>query len=299
MKGMVLKIDRSSKHDGPGIRTVVFLKGCPLRCLWCSTPDSQLMEKHLLNVETLCTGCGRCVETCPQQALSIQDGHSVRNHERCVKCGTCVSRCLNYAVKVSGEEMTVDEVFNIVKRQAPFWLRMEGGLTISGGEVFQQYEFALLLLKRCHDAGIDTNIETSCYTSPERLASMLPYLDHVCCDVKHMDDETHKRLTGVSNVQILDNIRRISTQKDLILRYPVIPGCNDSDENVDATAAFIKTLGARFNRIDLLAYHEMGAATYARLGRKYALEGVPPMDRERMVAIRDRMRAQGVNAVLA
>lgn len=299
MKGIVLKIDRCSKHDGPGMRVVVFLKGCPLRCLWCSTPDSQLMDQHVLNMETLCTGCGRCVETCPQHARVITDGHAVVEHTLCVKCGLCVQRCLNRAVKISGTEMTVDEVFDIVMRQAPFWIRMEGGLTISGGEVFQQHEFALELLKRCHEAGVDTNIETSCFTTPERLASFLPYLDHICCDVKHMDDAEHKRLTGVSNVQILENIRAVSKVKDLILRYPVIPGCNDSDENVDATVAYIKTLGDRFNRIDLLAYHEMGAITYARLGREYALEGVPPMSRERMEAIRDRMRAQGVNAVLA
>ncbi|WP_446424446.1 glycyl-radical enzyme activating protein [Mailhella sp.] len=299
MKGTVLKIDRGSKHDGPGIRTVVFLKGCPLRCMWCSTPDSQELRPQLLHVETFCTACGRCAASCPQQALSIVDGQVLVDRSRCVTCGTCVDRCLNNGMKISGTAMTVEEVFEIVRRQIPFWTRMQGGLTISGGEVFSQYEFALLLLKRCHEEGIDTNIESSCYTSPERIASMLPYLDHVCCDVKHMDDETHKRLTGVSNVQILDNIRRISMQKDLILRYPVIPGCNDSDENVDATAAYIRTLGRGFNRIDLLAYHEMGTVTYQRLGREYPLKGCPPMERERMIAIRDRMREQGVNAVIA
>ena len=299
MKGMVLKIDRSSTHDGPGTRTVVFLKGCPLRCLWCSTPDSQQEEPHLLNIETLCTACGRCVETCPQQALHLEEGHAIVEHERCIKCGICVSRCLNRAMKISGVEMTVEECFAIIKRQMPFWTRMLGGLTISGGEVFHQYQFSLLLLKRAHDAGIDTNIETSCFTTPERLTSILPYLDHICCDIKHMDDAVHKRLTGVSNVQILDNIRRLSYLKDLILRFPIIPTCNDSVENIDATASFIKTLGARFNRVDLLPYHDMGAVTYTRLGRQYALKNISPMDRDKMQVICNRMRAQDVNAVLA
>lgn len=299
MHGMVLKIDRCSRHDGPGIRTVVFLKGCPLRCLWCSTPDSQRMEPHLIHTEPLCARCGRCAARCPERALSLGAEGVVVDHGRCTLCGACVELCLKNAMKVTGRRMTVEEVYGIIDRSRGFWNRMAGGMTISGGEALFQFDFARALLRRCHDSGIDTNMETSGYAPMENIRELLPYLDHVCCDVKHMDDESHKRLTGVSNRAILENIRMISHEKDLILRYPVIPTCNDSASNVDATADFVNTLGRAFNRIDLLPYHVMGAATYRRLGRPYRLEGVPALSRERMIGIRDRMAARGVKAVLA
>ena len=298
--GMILKIDRCSKHDGPGIRTVVFLKGCPLRCRWCSTPDSQRREAHLIHTEALCVLCGRCVANCPRKALRIEPGRGVVvDHGVCTLCGRCVELCLRHAMKVTGTSMTVDEVFDVVNRSRGFWTRMAGGVTLSGGEVLFQFDFAKALLKKCHDAGIDTNIETSCYAPQESIRDLLPHLDHVCCDVKHMDDEAHQRLTGVSNRGIMENIRMISHEKDLILRYPVIPTCNDTDENVDATADFVKTLGKRFQRIDLLPYHVMGAVTYRRLGREYGLEGVPTLPPERLIAIRERLIARGVRAVLA
>jgi len=299
MEGVVLKIDRGSKHDGPGLRTVVFLKGCPLRCLWCSTPDSQREESQLLYLETLCAVCGRCVAVCPEKVLKIASNEIVIDRERCKLCGSCLEACLSRARRFSGTRMTLDEVFDIVQRSRQFWNRMPGGLTISGGEALFQFDFAKALLKKCHDAGIDTNIETSCCAPMEKMRELLPYLDHVCCDVKHMDDKTHKKFTGVSNRQILENIRMISHEKDLILRYPIIPTYNDSEENIDATADFIKTLGSKFNRIDLLPYHTMGAVTYRGLGRKYALEDISPMEREKMTTIRERMVAKGVRAVVA
>ncbi len=299
MEGMILKIDRCSKHDGPGLRTVVFLNGCPLRCQWCSTPESQCEKPQLLHIETLCVLCGRCVVSCPEKALRDIPGGIIIDRQRCTFCGKCLQVCLNHAMRASGTSMTLDQVFDIVNRSRPFWTRMAGGLTISGGEVLFQFEFSKALLQKCHRAGINTNIETSCCAPMENVRELLPYLDHVCCDVKHMDDATHKKLTGVSNRQIQENIRMISHEKDLILRYPIIPTCNDSEENIDATAAFIKTLGDKFNRIDLLAYHQMGAVTYRRLGREYALESVPTLSREKMKRVHDRMLAHGIRAVLA
>lgn len=299
MEGSVLKIDRCSKHDGPGVRTVVFLKGCPLRCRWCSTPDSQLLDPQLLHMETLCAHCGRCVTTCPEKALAVSDDKIVVQGSRCNLCGKCLNACLNIAMRISGVRMPLDAVFDIINRSRGFWTRILGGVTISGGEALFQFEFTKALLQKCHQAGIDTNIETSAYAPLEKMRELLPYLDHVCCDIKHMDDATHREITDVSNVRILENIRMLSREKDLILRYPVIPGCNDSDENVDATANFILTLGDGFNRIDLLPYHVMGAATYQRLGRVYALEGVSPLSRTRMEDIRNRMAVKGIRVVLA
>lgn len=298
MEATVLKIDRCSKHDGPGVRTVVFLKGCPLRCKWCSTPDSQHGEPQLLHMETLCALCGRCIASCPEKALEMVPGDVVIDRRRCNLCGNCVQACLNNAMRVYGTRMTLDEVFDIVQRSRPFWARMTGGLTISGGEVFFQFDFSRALLQKCHDAGINTNIETSCCASMEKVRELLPYLDHVCCDVKHMDDEIHKKLTGVSNRQIHKNIRMISHEKDLILRYPIIPACNDSEENIDATVDFIKTLGDKFARIELLPYHQMGVVSYRRLGLDYALEGVSALSREKMKGVQDRMTDRGIRASL-
>lgn len=299
MIGTVLKIDRSSKHDGPGLRTVVFLKGCPLRCKWCSTPDSQSPASQMLHIETLCVRCGRCVASCPKNALELNDERVLIDRSRCDMCGTCREVCLSNAFRISGTAMTLDEVYTIVERSRGFWIRTPGGLTISGGEALFQFDFTKALLKKCHEAGIDTNIETSCFAPTEKIKELLPYLDHVCCDVKHMDDARHKELTGVSNKLIHDNIRLISREKDLILRFPVIPTCNDSEENIIATMEFAKSLGPKFNRIDLLPYHELGTATYNRLGLRYELEGVPSMKKEDLEYIRCLMVERGVRALVA
>lgn len=298
-KGIVLKIDRGSTHDGPGIRTVVFLKGCPLRCLWCSTPDSQEMKPQILHFEKFCQKCGKCISVCPSKAIEAENDELHINREKCTCCGTCVSACLNNAMRVSGLEMTVDEIVEIVARQSHFWRRMGGGITISGGEVFAQHEFATELLRKCHDLGFDTNIETSCNTSMDILENALPWLDHICCDVKHMDCTEHKRLTGVPNDSILRNIRHVSNNKDLILRYPVIPSYNDSYENIESLSEFIRTLGKGFNRIDILTYHQMGTITYKRLGKKYALSHIVPHEKATMQTICDKISACGINATLA
>lgn len=299
MEGIVLKIDRGSKHDGPGMRTVVFLKGCPLRCKWCSSPDSQYGERQLLHMETLCAQCGSCVVVCPENALTMGAGRVHVDRKRCSLCGECMEICLNNALRIAGTIMTLDKVYDIVDRSRSFWCRIPGGVTISGGEALFQFDFTKALLKKCHESGINTNIETSCFAPMEKINELLPYLDHVCCDVKHMDNEKHRELTGVSNRQILKNIRMISENKDLILRYPVIPTCNDSEENIQATADFIKTLGCGFNRIDLLPYHELGTATYRRLGMEYALEGVPSMQKWKLKLVHHQMISLGVKAVLA
>jgi len=299
MDGMILKIDRCSKHDGPGIRTVVFMKGCPLRCLWCSTPESQSDEPQLLHMETLCALCGRCATNCAKQALTMAADGVLVDHAACTLCGRCVEVCPKHAMKIAGSRMSVEEVYAIVDRSRPFWVRMTGGLTISGGEVLHQFEFARALLQKCHDSGIDTNIETSCYAEENRIRGLLPHLDHVCIDIKHMDDAAHREYTGISNRRILENIRMLSHEKDLILRFPVIPHYNDSPGNIDAIADFVGSLGPKFNRIDLLPYHVMGSVTYRRLGLPYKLEGIPAMPREQLAKIRDSMRARGVNAVMA
>jgi glycyl-radical enzyme activating protein family len=299
MLGTVLKIDRGSKHDGPGLRTVVFLKGCPLRCKWCSTPDSQSLDIFMLHIETLCGRCGRCVDSCKERALEFSPDRVTIDRKRCDMCGKCREVCLNNAIRVSGISMTLDEVYNIVERSRGFWTRGVGGLTISGGEALFQFDFTKALLKKCHEGGIDTNIETSCFAPKEKIQELLPYLDHVCCDVKHMDDARHKELTGVSNKQIHDNIRLISHEKDLILRFPVIPTCNNSEQNIAATADFAKSLGPKFNRIDLLPYHELGTATYSRLGMRYEFEGVPSMKKAELNPVRDFIAGRGVRAVVA
>lgn len=299
MEGMVLKIDRCSRHDGPGLRTVIFLKGCPLHCQWCSTPESQYIEPQLIHYETLCINCGRCIEVCPNEAIKDINKNIVVNRELCKSCGKCVSICLNYAMKIAGKKMQLEEVYEIVNRSRQFWNRMPGGVTISGGEALYQYEFTKKLLKKCYENGINTSIETSAFCSSDKIKKLLPYVDHVCCDVKHMDNLKHIRLTGVSNKQILENIRMISNEKDLILRFPIIPTCNDSDENILETVRFIDTLGKFFNRIDLMPYHRLGEITYQRLGYKYSLEDVPEVTNELIYKIKEMIMSFGIDVSIS
>lgn len=299
MEGMILKIDRCSKHDGPGLRTVIFLKGCPLRCQWCSTPESQHREPQLLHQETMCIQCGRCIESCTEKALKMTPDRVKVDTDRCTLCGKCVDACLNYAIKIVGKKMKLDEVYKIIDRSRQFWNRMAGGVTISGGEVFHQFEFTKAILMKCHNNSIDTNIETSAFTSEKNIREILPYLDHVCCDIKHMNEKKHIKLTGVSNKVILNNIKLISNKKDLIIRFPIIPTCNDSEDNIIETAKFVKNLGKKFNKIELIPYHQMGNITYKRLGYAYLLENIPEVTKEFMYTVRNNMLDFGVNVSIA
>ena len=298
-EGWVLNIERYTLHDGPGIRTTVFLKGCPLRCLWCSNPESQLSRPELVYFEDKCTACGRCLGVCPQDAI-IQEppGAPVTIlYDRCDGCGICVDSCVYEALTLAGEQMTAGEVVEIVARDLPFYKHSEGGLTISGGEPLNQPDFASAILRLAQEKGIRTAIQTSGQAPLSSVKQLLPHLDLVIFDIKHLDNQTHKKLTGVPNAQILSNLSYInSTGTPITLQIPLIPGLNDSTENLDRLAALVGSLES-VQGLSVLAYHTLGLTKYRCTGRDYALEDLEKASNEYLEEKKAYFREKGVPLV--
>lgn len=296
LRGTVCNLERFAIHDGPGIRTLVYLKGCPLRCKWCSSPHTQRNVPEVLHNEVRCQTCGRCVEDCPQEAvhLSKTDG-IVIDRQRCVACGECAGFCPNQAREVTGSEMTVEELFKEIEKDSSFYRRSKGGVTVGGGEATVQAEFVTAFLQRCKRAYIHTALETCGYVSWEKLEKILEHVDLLYMDLKHMNDETHRELTGVSNRLILENAQKASKMCTMIVRLPTVPGLNDSEENVLATARFAYRLGENLQRVELLPYHQLGTHRYDQLGRTYDLKGLEAPDNEHMESLKEVAISAGVD----
>jgi len=297
IKGIVLNIERFAIHDGPGIRTVVFMKGCPLKCLWCSTVDGQLMSPELEYFVDKCTKCKSCVEVCPTKAIRESNAVEIVTDRRyCDNCGKCATVCPNGARKIVGEEMTVEQVLEEVEKDTLFYSNSGGGITLSGGEPTMQPEFSLGILKACKDRGIHTAIETCGYVKWNILDEILKYLDLVYMDIKHMSPVRHKKLTTKRNRLILENARRTTTKyptKPLIIRIPVIPGYNDSDENIASTAQFVRQLEGDY-KIELLPYHKLGVPKYRALFKDYPLPGLEPPSEDHLRALAELVKSYGV-----
>lgn len=280
LNGTIFKIERFAVHDGPGIRTVVFMKGCRLRCLWCSSPESQRLSPEMGYDADKCPHCGECVEACSVEAITASSNNGVvTDIQRCDHCGECVAICPAGARKLIGEVVTVEDVLLEIEKDSAFYHRSGGGVTLSGGEPTMQPEFAAGILKGSLQRGFHTAIETCGHVQWEILEKILPYLDLVYIDIKHMSSERHKDLTGVDNDLILENVKRIDkayANLPLILRIPVIPGVNDDADNIRKAAEFVGRLG-RVERIELLPYHRYGLLMYRVLFRDYTLPkvGVP------------------------
>ncbi len=278
--GMVFNIQRTSLHDGPGIRTAVFLKGCPLRCVWCHNPELQSTTKEISFRPESCSVCGQCVETCQHGAHQIVEGIHVYDRSLCEKCGDCVETCLYEALKLAGKEQTVDEIITVVLRDRPFYDQSGGGLTITGGEPMLQAEFTLELLKAAKAEGLHTCLDTCGWTTQRAYKQVLPFVDLFLFDYKATNPETHKELTGVSNELILANLDFLVRQgARLRLRCPLIPGINDSSDHLEGIA----TLHRRYpdlDGIDLMAYHNVGNAKYERYGLENPLPGLKTTEEE-------------------
>ncbi|WP_406678378.1 glycyl-radical enzyme activating protein [Moorella sp. ACPs] len=296
--GVIFDIERNALVDGPGIRTVVFLKGCPLRCKWCHNPESQEPGPQLMYTKAFCVGCGECVVNCPEGAIiASQDGLKV-NKELCNLCGECIRVCFAKAWSVVGENYTVEEVIQQVKKSASFFRFSGGGVTISGGEPFFQFDFLLSLLKSLRAEGYHVAVDTSGYTSPERLEEVAKYTDLFLYDLKHYDSQQHVRLTGVDNKIILENARRLSfLGKKVIIRVPVIPGMNDTDDNLKRIALFTSQLPG-VSDVELLPFTKLGASKYQRLQIDNPCEGISPPSENRMKELAAYFAAVGLNVAI-
>ncbi|MEL7566046.1 MAG: glycyl-radical enzyme activating protein [Dehalobacterium sp.] len=286
VKGSVLRIERTSIHDGQGLRTVLFLKGCPLRCRWCSTPESQRPEPEKGYAVDRCTACGICVRSCPEGALSIsKDSQKViTDLSKCKNCFLCVAKCSQRAWKRYGSIMSPEEAVREIAKDEIFFFHSAGGVTISGGEPLRQPDFVAEVLKGCRERGIHTAIETSFHAPWEHVEKILPWLNVLFVDIKHMDRELHRQWVGTDNSLILANIRKADQSSyplDIMVRIPMIPGANDSDENLSQTAQFCKSL-KKLKEIELLSYHRLGMETYKNLGLDYSLKELIPPSPERI-----------------
>jgi len=263
--GLVFDIRRYSIHDGPGIRTTVFLKGCPLRCRWCHNPESWRPAPELAFRRTRCTGCRACEQACIFDAISWVDGMPVTDPDKCTVCGRCVEACPNRAREVVGRTTTVAEVMDEVVRDRIFYDQSGGGVTFSGGEPLMQPDFLLDLLEACRSIWIHTAVDTTCYSPWETLKAVAERTDLFLCDIKHIDSREHKQLTGVDNKMILENITRLAGMgKQIIVRVPLVPGVNDDLYSMRAIADFVESLGS-VRRLDLLPYHSGGLSKAVRL----------------------------------
>ena len=264
--GAVSKIQRYSIDDGPGIRTTVFLKGCPLRCPWCHNPETQDHFPEILVRTAKCIGCGKCIEICPiPNAINLTTLNRIKR-ELCIRCLKCTEVCPTKALEQVGKTLTVSEVISEVKRDLPFYNSSGGGLTVSGGEPMAQPAFTAELLKEAKQMGINTCIETNGYATNLAWKSVLPYLDLLLLDIKQTDQAIHKKFTGVGSDIILNNARELASQVNIIVRTPLIPGFNDTDQFADELGQFASTAGMMV--CNLIPYHDYGTSKYTMLGRE-------------------------------
>lgn len=307
LKALIFDVQSFSTHDGPGIRTNVFFKGCPLRCLWCANPEGQLSVPELFYTKMKCMGCMRCAKFCPHDAITahnapgdIEKFGPVRfDRKKCNKCQThdCVRACFQNALAVTGEWMTVDDVMKKIHRDSSVY-RNKGGITVSGGDPLVYYEFVAELLKRCHEEGINTVLESELSVPTKNLQAVMPYIDLYLADLKIVDEQKHIEATGFSNNQILENLRFLgqTCPEKICLRVPIIPGFTDSDENIDAIGAFC--VENHIHCVNILPYHKLGSTKHERLGSEYPMPNVKEPDGEKMQHIADIIESHGVKCVI-
>ena len=312
LTGKIYDIQGFSVQDGPGIRTTVFLKGCPLRCPWCHSPESQEFPTELNWMKARCPGveaCGACLTACPRGCITVgppsqdAEGKPVRypsvDKTGCDDCGLCARRCKAQALYLCGEDMTVDAVMDRLERDQPFFEESGGGVTVSGGECLSQPEFTIALLRRCRAAGIHTAVDTTGFVPWEVLERALPYTDLFLYDLKNMDSALHRQVIGVPNELILDNARKLAAAgARLQVRIPVIPLFNDSEAHFEQYGAFLTQIRGAVDLVQLLPYHKMGTSKHERLLKQEKVFVAEPPSDGLMRARRDQLAALGLDVII-
>lgn len=295
-KGIVFDIQRYSIHDGPGIRTIVFLKGCPLSCLWCCNPESQRLKPSIMFSKKECIRCGKCISACKYYALDTKNENIV-NHSKCVGCGECVNVCPTSALVLKGKSMTVEQLVKELKKDAITFRRSGGGITISGGEPLVQARFVTELLKACKSQGWHTAMETTGYGNKEDIEKAFAYLDLALLDIKAMDREVHKQYTGIYNDLIIKNAVTISQITKTVIRVPTIVGVNASEESYKSICKFIKTLH-NVEAIHLLPYHSYGENKYDLMGTEYKMKDEKTLTKEEIESLKEIVEDNGLKCFI-
>ncbi len=282
LTALISNISRDSLHDGSGIRTVIYLKGCGLKCRWCHNPETLSQEPDILEIPSKCIGCGKCIDICPEHHRLQGDG-KIYIREGCVKCGKCADVCPTGALSVSGTSMTVDEVFHEIQKNKDYFACTGGGVTVSGGECLLHADFVKELLKKCRQDDIHTVIESAFFVQWEAVEKILPYTNVIFADLKIADTKKHAQYTGHGNERIIENIKRASNCHDqIIIRIPMIPGVNDSVEEMAAFAKVIDSFGDGIKGIELLRYNTLAETKYEMAGMCYETFGESPQTKEQM-----------------
>ena len=296
--GLIFDIQRTSLHDGPGIRTTVFFKGCPLQCLWCHNPESRSYKPQVSFNWEKCVSCLSCVDACEHGAHQVADGSHIMAHALCVACGTCLPYCTHDALKMIGEEWTVEQIMSEVERDIDFYENSGGGITLSGGEPMGQFEFAMEILQACRERGIHTCVETSGFALQRRYREILPLVDLFLFDYKATKPQAHQKLIGVPNERILSNLDFLYHQRAaIILRCPLIPDVNDTPEHMEGIANISEKYPDLLG-VELMAYHDLGRDKGLRLGQEYPLMGVKTADKTTQQVWLDSLAMLGCERVV-
>jgi len=292
-KGIIFDIQRFSLHDGPGIRTLVFLKGCYLKCSWCSNPESQQLEPELFFNPNKCIGCQNCLMACPNEAISVESNQLSFKRHLCQNCGRCADVCYAEARLMKGGRMSADQVLQEVLKDGAFYTNSGGGVTLGGGEPLVQADFAAAILKKCKGKMLHTAVETAGCVPWPLMEKVIPYTDLFLYDVKHMDSKIHQQNTGVDNQLIVANLERlIERGKEVVVCTPLIPGFNDSADQISAIARHVASLGIK--EMHLLPYHRFGEGKYRLLGLSYPFQGGKELNEEEIEALKGAAGAEGL-----
>jgi len=288
--GIIFDIKKYAIHDGPGIRTTIFFKGCPLNCWWCQNPEGLATSAQLLYRRDRCIGCGECIKVCPEGAITLSRSGVITDESICINCGTCTETCPAEARELVGRAVTISHVVGEIEKDILFYDESGGGVTFSGGEPLMQPDFLLDLLDVCGELGIHRTVDTTGYGDGELLLKVAKKTELFLYDLKHMDSEKHREYTGVPNERILSNLELLAKHGARInIRIPIIPGINCDDENIDRTGAFVSSLPG-VHSINILPYHSAAEAKYRRLGVECRLGKVSPPSEHKLEAVSKRLK---------